>query len=329
MIRPMSEHKSTTTLHDPIYGRIEIDSPVLIDILQSTPIQRLKRISQFGLPDEYYHIDGYSRYDHSVGVMALLIRMGAKESEVLAGLLHDVSHMAFSHIADWVIGGVGREDVQDSNHESFISSSELPAILRKYGYETDDVVEYERYGLLEQDAPDLCADRVDYTLRELPVNVARTCFAGLRVHDEEIVFTDLASASLFANSYLGLQTEHWGGFEAVSRYSLMSSLLRSAIESRVLSVDDLWQDDMFVIAKLLDSGRTDYIETLKTLRMKSLSVLRCETRPVVKKFRYVDPKFIAGDRLVRLSEADEHYRRELEYARKACAQGVCPAEIRA
>ena len=90
------------TIFDKIYGTYKITSPVIIKLLKSSPVQRLKKIAQFGVPDQLYHLKGYSRYDHSVGVFLLLRKLEASELEQIAGLLHDVSHTAFSHVIDYV-----------------------------------------------------------------------------------------------------------------------------------------------------------------------------------------------------------------------------------
>ena len=100
-------------IHDSVYGGTDITSEVILELINARSIQRLKGIAQYGIPDEFYHRKNYSRYDHSVGVMLLLKRLGASEEEQIAGLLHDVSHTAFSHVIDWVVGEGGAEGYQD------------------------------------------------------------------------------------------------------------------------------------------------------------------------------------------------------------------------
>jgi hypothetical protein len=78
-------------INDKIYGKVKIEEPVLLKLLKSPSVLRLKNISQFGVPDLYYHFKNYSRYEHSVGVMILLRKLGATLEEQVAGLLHDVS----------------------------------------------------------------------------------------------------------------------------------------------------------------------------------------------------------------------------------------------
>ena len=48
-------------IRDNIYGVFEINSPVLVELIQSKPLKRLKSIAQFGPPDEFYHKKNYKQ----------------------------------------------------------------------------------------------------------------------------------------------------------------------------------------------------------------------------------------------------------------------------
>ena len=182
----------STKIKEKIYGETTINLPVIAELLSSPLLRRLKKIAQFGIPDEFYHKKNYSRLGHSVGVMVLLKKLGATEEEQIAGLLHDVSHTAFSHIIDWVVGKGRTENYQDREHNKFVGQSKIPAILKKYGYDFNEV-NYKKFKLLDRKIPYLCADRIDYALREFPKPLARYCFAGLAVRNGKIVFKDLVS----------------------------------------------------------------------------------------------------------------------------------------
>ena len=101
-------------IQDRIYGNTNIDEPILTDLISSAAIQRLKGISQYGIPQKYYSFPGFSRFEHSLGTMLLLKKLGAGTLEQIAGLLHDVNHTAFSHLTDWVWGDRLVEDRQDN-----------------------------------------------------------------------------------------------------------------------------------------------------------------------------------------------------------------------
>ncbi len=194
---------------DRLYGSYEIDEPILVDLINSQPLQRLKGIAQFGVPDEFYCFKNFSRYEHSVGVMLLLRILGANEKEQVAGLLHDVSHMAFSHVYDWIINeNGGQEEFQDHNHELFIKNSEIPNILNQSSIKYTDITNYHDFTLLELPAPDICADRIDYALREMSLDIGQNCLNHLIVKDGKLVFNDLGTAKLFAGNFLKLQKNH-------------------------------------------------------------------------------------------------------------------------
>ena len=108
-------------IKDDIYISHRIEDKSLVSLINSSSVQRLKDISQLGIPDEYSHRKGFSRYEHSLGVLILLKNLGASLEEQVAGLLHDVSHTPFSHVMDWVIGDPSKEDYQDNIHKLYQS----------------------------------------------------------------------------------------------------------------------------------------------------------------------------------------------------------------
>lgn len=310
---------------DPIYGNRFIDSPPVLELIDSKPVQRLKKINQFGIPNEFYHLNNFSRYEHSIGVSILLKQLGGSEEEQIAGLLHDVSHMAFSHLYDWVVDDYtkpgGTEGRQDDNHIDFITNSEIPKILKKYKYNVKRVTDYHHFGLLEKDAPDLCADRVDYSLREMPQDLVKTILTGLTTKDNQIVCKDYQTASIFAETFLNLQMEHWGGHEAVTRYHLFSKAVKKALNLGIINQTDFLIDDEYITKKLDDCTEPQIFQTLQYLRQERLPVLESGIK-AFKKFRYIDPLFISDDKLVRLSSTDKNFKDLLDTAREQNRKGI-------
>ncbi len=313
--------------HDTIYGSCVVDSHIINDLINSHPIQRLKGISQFGIPDDYYHLKNYTRFDHSIGVMLLLKHLGASEEEQIAGLLHDVSHTAFSHVVDWVVGEGKTENFQDEHHASYIRSTEIPTILHEHGYNVTRIIDYHHFGLLERDLPDLCADRVDYSLREFSHETTKHCFEDLTTADGHIVFKTQATALLFAQSFLNRQREHWGGFEAVTRYRIFANMLQYALKNDLVTMQDFWQDDSFVISKLQQADDKTITKTFALLRNKSLDHLPKSDTIAHKKFRFVDPLILHGDTIVRLSEVNNAFKKTLQKARDENEKGITLPEI--
>lgn len=315
-------------LQDTLYGTFEIQEPVLLDLLHSKPIQRLKGIAQYGLPAEYYHHQGFSRYEHCVGVMLLLRKLGASLNEQIAGLLHDASHTAFSHIADWVLGRKGTEDYQDIHHERILQRFGIPAILTKHKISFEEILHKDRYTLLEQPVPALCADRVDYALREFVdwanPDIVASCASSLQNSHGKIVFSSRETARSFGETYLKCQTEHWGGAEAVIRYTLLSDALLLGLEQNIITSEDFYQDDEFMLEKLWKSSDAPIQRTLTRLHGK-LEYVEDSVNPSIvsrKKFRYVDPEFLDNGLVRKLSEVDPDYPALIQRHREINEKGI-------
>jgi len=153
---------------DTFYGPIDVDEPILLELIYSNTFQRLKEVHQYGVA--FYatsYNEPYNRYEHSLGVFVILRKNNASLKEQIAGLLHDVSHTAFSHVGDWVFGKEHQEiDYQNSTHKQFLEESGLEQILNRYGYLAEEIMpEAELFPMLEQKSPNLSADRLEYNIQ--------------------------------------------------------------------------------------------------------------------------------------------------------------------
>lgn len=315
-------------LTDRLYGSTEINDSILIDLIESPSVQRLQGIAQFGVPDEYYHLKNYSRYEHSIGVLLLLRSLGARLDEQIAGLLHDVSHTAFSHVYDWIIKDTGgEEEAQDSHHTWYLQKSEIPSILSRHGFKPEEIFDGHGFSLLELPAPDICADRLDYALREMPSDMAEPCLCGLIKWEEQIIFKDQASALTFAQQYLNLQITHWGGFESTNRYYYFGQAMKRALEIQCLEPNDFWHDDAFVMTKIRTCEDPKIKRILSALKIKDWSLCPQESIRLSKKFRHVDPLCLSHGQTVRLSDISHAYKILLETERQNNAQGLPMAII--
>jgi hypothetical protein len=301
---------------------------MLVDLINSKAFQRLKLISQQGVPADFLPktTPAYSRYEHSIGVMAILRKLGASPEEQAAGLLHDVSHTAFSHIIDYVISSGANEEYQDSNHKRFfLLGSELANILEKHSLDPKRVSNLEIYGLLERHQPELCADRLDYTLRYHAHNgdmaFVKRCIESITASAGVTVFSSLDPAREFAERHLATWNASRGGYaekgwDMAVRWYLFSSALKIALSKNIITMGDFKQNDDYVMGMLNKAGDAAIVKILELLK-NNMEFTLSEDNPKVEirfKFRYVDPLFIEGDSVKRVSEADPDFKRLLNDA---------------
>ena len=111
--------------NDRIYGEIEIKEPVILELINSPTLQRLRGIDQSGYFEPYFPGTVYSRFEHSMGVFILLKKYNASTEEQIAGLIHDVSHSAFSHCIDYVLDE-GSEKTHNHQDRIFATFVKIP-----------------------------------------------------------------------------------------------------------------------------------------------------------------------------------------------------------
>ena len=107
----------------------------------------------------------YSRYTHTLGTAAIVWHFTHDLKQAVAGLLHDIATPAFAHVVDFLNGDHLRQESTESRTRAMLASSpELMALLDKSGLTIDDVDDYHRYPIADNDSPRLSADRLEYTL---------------------------------------------------------------------------------------------------------------------------------------------------------------------
>ena len=319
--------------HDRVYGSWDIQEPIIIDLIHSPSLQRLKGIDQGGYrPFWYKDADDIGEYDHSrfahsLGVYLLLRKYGAPLEEQIAGLLHDVSHSAFSHCIDYVLeGGSEKEQShQDRHFAPFVKRSEIPEILHRYGFDVDYILEDRHFPLKEQDLPDLCADRIDYSLRtavlfhEWEVHEVDALLDRLIVHDGKWVFTDFTIAQRYARLFLKLNQQYYAGISSAAMFRAVGDCLQYALQMGYISEDDLYTNDRNVLEKV-------QLYALKDKKLHSLwecmnnkypitTDPESATKRVFCKSRVVDPLWLAQDVVKRVSDHDREWLHALGFER--------------
>lgn len=293
-------------INDSVYGEIRFTGAIE-QIIQSRALQRLRKIHQGGAVFLAYPNISTSRLEHSWGVCYLIRLLGGDEREQIAGLLHDLSHTAFSHIIDYVLENK-EEDFHEKHKLRFLLDRELGKILRSLGLEPEEFVEDNRFSLLETELPALCADRIDYTLRDLIAwgkisqIEARQFLDSLRVVDGVVTINSIAWGQWFKNNYEYLNQYFFQDAKNTMANCEFTKLLQSALEIDVVKIEDFFQDDNFIINKINSCKiLKDRLELIK-VRLENRSI--AANTPNFKR-RIVDPLILKNDCILPLSKLAE------------------------
>ncbi|MCA9952880.1 MAG: HD domain-containing protein [Anaerolineales bacterium] len=301
--------------HDEVYGSVTIQEPVLLDLMASTAMQRLKGVMQHGITGLIGITQPVSRFEHSVGVMLLVCRLGATIKEQIAALLHDVSHTAFSHVIDYVFDNHDGQSYHDEHKEEFVIQTDLPKLLAKYGYHWRDFLEEDDFQILEQPAPRLCADRLDYFLRdsqELKLATEKDIefvLQHLVVVNGRIATTNLQAARWLGYTFIAADDASWSNFREVGLYEITAQAIKRGLQIGTLSTDDIWGTDKPMWAKL-QANQDPILQgwlQLITPQTKFMWDAENPTFRVSTKLRAIDPDVVIEGQLQPLSMIDADF----------------------
>lgn len=309
---------------DRIYGEVEIIEPIILELINTPKFQRLKKIDQAGYFEPFtFSGTAHTRFEHSVGVYILLNKYKAPLLEQISGLIHDVSHSVFSHCIDYVLeSGSGKEqNHQDNVFEEFVKKSEIPDILRKYDIDLKYILDDKNFPLKEKDLPDLCADRIDYSLRTAMIykkadqDTVKYLLNNLVVKDNNWVFKNFESAKKYAELFLEMNTGNYAGIASAAMYVSVGGCLRYALEKRYILKEDLYTTDEFVISRIKEHLND---KNLKLLWGRMNNKFSFKNNPgnydehVFCKSRIVDPLCLHDGEIKRLSEIEKDWLKIVE-----------------
>ncbi|MGZ7147180.1 HD domain-containing protein [Bacillus sp. BC08] len=316
-------------ISDVIYGEFKVDQ-VVEELMLSKPVQRLKGIHQNGASYLINKNWNVTRFDHSVGVMLLVKKLGGSVEEQIAGLLHDVSHTAFSHVVDYVFHNEG-ESYHEEIFSSVVKNSKIPAILSKYGYNYEDILlDDSKWTLLERSAPELCADRVDYTLRDMytygyiSLEEVHSFLEDVIAVDGKMVLQSIEMAEWFTKTYYKEVIDFFMKPMNIYGNDMLAKTLKLALHKKVIHADDFLLEDDELISKLQQCSEP---EVHALLRKVHPNVKVKEDRNDYdlyqkNKVRLIEPPLLREGEVVQSSVVSEKIKQMSEVAYEKAVRGM-------
>lgn len=314
---------------DSLYGTTTITDPVLLALIQDNSFQRLRGIHQHGITP-IINVNKVQppicRFEHSLGAMLLVRSLAPHDmAQQCAALLHDISHTVLSHVADYAFGYV----IHEVEKEQYVKTTGIPQILTQFGYDWKHIISEEPgvWTLLEQPAPLLCADRMDYGLRDmvafdvLPPRTVRAIVEQFIVYDGRIMCTDVGLARDLARGYMQCDMLAWANPHHSGLYKFAGDAIRLALAHGVIRKDELWLGtDAEFWDKILNCGiakideKTQYVNEFTTFKTVSSPEDGEIVLELTLKIRTIDPEIVVrqgdGVKVQRLTELDKAFAKE-------------------
>ena len=238
----------------------------LIELSKTPAMLRLKEVGmhcgcEYTLYPRFQFPCGYSRYEHSLGVALIIWHVTKDKVQAIAGLFHDIATPVFAHVIDFLHQDYEKQESTEERTRAFIEESkEIQRLLIKYGITTQEVEDYHRYPIADNDSPRLSADRLEYTLGNFlcrglhSKEEIKAMYEDLIVSEDEdgcmeLAFQTKEIAKQFTLSCLN-NSFHYISDEDRFSMQYLANMIKDAIDCGILTEEDLYTTERQVIQKL-------------------------------------------------------------------------------
>jgi len=258
----------------------------LIKYLKTPSLLRLKKVGYFcgmdyASKDIYNFREYISRYDHSITVSLIFYKLTRNKIAALAGLFHDIATPCFSHVIDYMNEDYEKQESTEEYTEYILRKDRyLLKCLKEDNININDIINFKRYPIVDNDRPKVCADRVDgviltgigWTKNVSKEDITRIV-QDMRVYinesnEEEIGFRSLSVAKKVLEVSKSIDV-YCHSREDNYMMQLLAQITKLAINRKYILYDELYfytEEELFSLLK----GIND--EELSSLILKFESV---------------------------------------------------------
>ncbi len=247
----------------------------LFKYLNSSSLVRLKKVGYFCGMDyassDIYNFSEYiSRFDHSLTVALIVYNLTHDKKATLAGLFHDIATPCFSHVIDYMNKDYEKQESTEEYTEFILrSDSYLKECLKKDGLCIEDIVDFKKYTIVDNDRPKVCADRIDGVVLTgigWTKNITKKDISDI-IHDmdifinedkeEEIGFKSIEIAKKVVDVSNTIDV-YCHSREDNYMMELLANITRMSIDKKIITYDDLYRYNEQELFSLL--SRTNYLD---------------------------------------------------------------------
>lgn len=236
-------------------------------------LNRLKHVGYFcgmdyASKDIYDFNEKITRFDHSLSTALITLKFTDKREAVLAALFHDVATPCFSHVIDYMNKDyLNQESTEEYTDKIILNDKELLKLLAVDGIDPEDIINFKKYSLVDNDRPRLCADRFDgiiLTSIGWTKNISSSDISEL-VNDLKILVNEDGFEEMgFSNYNIANKALYFS--EEVDKLchsnednymmNLLANITKEAIDNNLIIYDDLYyltEDDIWNILNTSDN----------------------------------------------------------------------------
>ena len=273
----------------------------LVKYLECPSLDRLKRIGYFCGMDyaskEIYDFkEPISRYAHSLTTSLLVYKLTHDKVATIAALFHDVGTPCFSHVIDYM----NKDYIKQESTEAFTGAiirddAYLIKCLEADGISVEDIINFKKYPIVDNERPKLCADRLDgiiltgigwtdsITFKDIYDIVENATVITNEDGELEIGFSDENIAKRVVE-HSNLIDEFCHTKEDTYMMESLASITKKAIELKCFSYKSLYFDDEAkILQKIKESKDSELHEMYMNFKTIKKSEITLKDNPEIKR----------------------------------------------
>jgi len=254
----------------------------------------------------------FSSLEHGIAVALIIWHFTHDKKQTLAGLFHDIATPVFKHCIDFLDGDyMMQESTEDLTRKIILDSNEIMNLLKRDNILLEEVDDYHKYPIADNDTPKLSADRLEYSLSNalftynlLDLDEIKEIYDDIVVgYDEnnldELSFKTKKVARKFVKVTSKLSIIYR---EDKTRYSMqfLADIIKGLCEDNKITREDLYKLKESEVIKIIENSKyKDVYNIWKRCKKVKVSTLKPEDVYYVKcvvKVRYINP-LVNGKRI--------------------------------
>lgn len=263
----------------------------LIKYLKSPSLLRLKEIGylcgmDYASNDIYDFQERISRYDHSLTVFLIVYKLTKNKKAALAGLFHDVATPCFSHVIDYMNQDYEKQESTEEYTEYILKNDDyLLECLKEDNIDIDDIINFKKYSIVDNERPKVCADRIDgviltgigwtknITKKDIKQIIENISIFKNEDNEDEIGFSSLEIAKKILEISESIDM-YCHSKEDNYMMQLLANITKLAIERNYLSYQELYsysEEELFNLLKVQNDEELQMlIEKFKTIKKEDI-----------------------------------------------------------
>ena len=240
--------------------------------LELESLKRLKKISylcgmDYASDDVYYFPEYISRFDHSLDVALITYKLTKDKKATLAGLFHDISTPCFSHVIDYMNKDYSKQESTEEYTEAVLKKDKkLLKYLKEDNIDIEDIIDFKKYTIVDNNRPKLCADRLDGVIlsginwtKDLEISTIKKIVKNIKVfknenNEDEIGFKDLEIAKRVLEESNSIDRYCHSDYDNFMM-ELLAEITRFSINNNYITYEELYildEDTLYNRLKSID-----------------------------------------------------------------------------